>query len=52
MNIQAKSKSPRSINWKQIAIIAVVLGIAGFKYFNSQRDAALLHLETAAVPRS
>ena len=40
MNIQAKSKSPRSINWKQIAIIAVVLGVAGFKYFNSQRDAA------------
>ena len=37
MNIQ--SKSPRSINWKQIAIIAVVLGVAGFKYINSRQNA-------------
>ena len=37
MNIQ--SKSPRSINWKQIAFIAVVLGIAGFQYLNSRKAA-------------
>ena len=37
MNIQ--SKSPRSINWKQVAIIAVVLGIAGYNYFNSRQNA-------------
>ena len=37
MNIQ--SKSPRSINWKQIAIIAVVLGIAAFKFIDSRRNA-------------
>lgn len=37
MNIQ--SKSPRSkINWKQIAIIAVVLGVAAFQYIQSQRN--------------
>ena len=38
MNIQ--SKQPRRINWKQIAIIAVVLGVAAFKYIDSRRDAA------------
>ena len=37
MNIQ--SKSPRSVNWKQIAIIAVVLGVAAFKFIDSRRNA-------------
>ena len=37
MNIQ--SKSPRKINWKQIAIIAVVLGVAAFKFIDSRREA-------------
>ena len=39
MNIQ--SKSPRSsINWKQISIIAIVLGVSAFQYINSRKDAA------------
>ena len=38
MNIQ--SKSPRSINWKRIAFIAVLLGVAAFKYFKTDRGAA------------
>ncbi len=37
MNI--KSQSPRSnINWKKIAIVAVMLGIAGFQYIQKQRN--------------
>ena len=38
MNIQSKS-SRSNINWKQIAIIAVVLGVAAFQYINSPRNA-------------
>ena len=37
MNIQAKSS--RSINWKQIAIIAVLLGVAAYQGINSWRNA-------------
>ena len=40
MNIQAKPKSPRSFKWKQIAIIAVVLGVAAFKFIDSRRNSA------------
>ena len=42
MNIQSKSPRSSNFNWKRIAIIAVVLGVAAFKYFNknNQRDAA------------
>ena len=38
MNIQ--SKTPRSFNWKRIAFIAILLGIAAFKYINSRPDTA------------
>ncbi len=38
MNIQSNSPR-RSINWKQISIIVVVLGVAAFQYIQSQRNA-------------
>lgn len=38
MNVQFNS--PKKMNWKRIAIIAVVLGIAGFQYIKNQRNAA------------
>lgn len=38
MNIQSNSPR-RNINWKQISIIAVVLGVAAFQYIQSQRNA-------------
>ena len=38
MNIQSKSPR-RNINWKQISIIAVVLGVAVFQYIKSQPNA-------------
>ena len=49
MNIQSKSPRSSSINWKQIAIIAVVLGVAGFKYFNSRKDAGPRGGDTAQI---
>ena len=39
MNIQSKSPRGNNINWKQIAIIAVVIGVAAFKYIQTQRNA-------------
>ena len=38
MNIQSNSPR-RNINWKQISIIAIVLGVAAFQYIQSQRNA-------------
>ena len=38
MNIQSKSPR-RNINWKQISIIAIVLGVAAFQYIQSRRNA-------------
>lgn len=39
MNIQAKPPK-KNINWKQIAFIAVILGIAAFQYFQTEKGDA------------
>jgi hypothetical protein len=36
MNIKAKSPNSK-INWKQIAIVAVILGVAAFQYYRTQQ---------------
>ena len=38
MNIQSKSPRRNNFNWKQISVIAIVLGVAAFQYIQSQRN--------------